>query len=152
MAGRGFPPKDPSRRAGKQKDHTAQTTLRADRSDAPPLPRRYEEIPEVVRWWDTWVDSPQAEVFGSTDWQFLLDTLPLVAAYHEGDLRWAGELRLRMAAYGATPADRARLRMTFAQADEADAKRPTSGADARGRYGQLRVMRTAAGGGPATAS
>jgi hypothetical protein len=141
MAGRGFPPKSPDRRAGKQKDHTAQTVLRSESVEPPALPERYAEIPEVAQWWETWVFSPQAEVFGSTDWQFLLDTLPLVAAYYEGNLKVAAELRLRMASYGATPADRARLRMTFAQADQADAKRPADGsANARSRYGNLRVV------------
>jgi len=141
MAGRGFPPKAAERRAGKQKDHTAQTVLRPESVKAPPLPRRYGKIPEVARWWKTWVSSPQADVFGSTDWQFLLDTLPLVAAYYEGNLKVAAELRLRMASYGATPADRARLRMTFAQADQADARRPADGSsDARSRYGTLRVV------------
>ncbi|MGA9310308.1 MAG: hypothetical protein WBV74_08045 [Pseudonocardiaceae bacterium] len=35
----------------------------------------------------------------------------------------ASELRLRMAAFGATPADRARLRYQVALADEKDAAR-----------------------------
>jgi hypothetical protein len=36
--------------------------------------------------------------------------------------------------------DRARLRMQFAAADEADSKRPAPGANARARYGDLRVL------------
>jgi hypothetical protein len=35
----------------------------------------------------------------------------------------ASELRLRMAKFGATPEDRARLRIVFADADEKDEKR-----------------------------
>lgn len=61
----------------------------------------------------------------------------------------AGELRLRMAKFGATPEDRARLRIQIADADEKDEKRAAkSGASARERYASLRVLPTgkAAGG------
>jgi hypothetical protein len=42
--------------------------------------------------------------------------------------------------------DRARLRMAFAQADDADSKRPEPGVAARARYGQLRALPGGAGG------
>lgn len=142
MPGVGPPPKDPKKRARGNKDPIASTTLRFERVPPPSLPSRYVGNEEVERWWQTWTDSPQADILGSTDWQGLLDTLPLVAAYYDGDLKQAAEIRLRVAAYGATPADRARLRMTFASADEADAKRrhETTGDTARERYAQLRVV------------
>lgn len=143
MAGRGGPPKDPSRRARRNADPVGQTTLRAEVVEPPALPSRYTDYPEVVEWWDSWVNSPQADIFSSTDWQYLRDTLPLVKAYHcdENGLKYGAEIRLRVAQFGATPADRARLRMTFAQADEADRKRkPSEAGNAKALYSGLRVV------------
>src|SRR5918995_985 len=99
MAGRGVPPKDPRRRAGHRKDPHAQTVLRFEKAEPPDLPRlpRDAEWPQpTLDWWEMW----KAEVSAGP------------------------ELRLRVAKFGATPEDRARLRMQFAQADEADGKRP----------------------------
>lgn len=88
-----------------------------------------------------WVASPQAEHFSSTDWEFLLDTALIHARVWSGDLSMSPELRLRVAKHGATMEDRARLRMQFAQADEADAGRGSSSpVPARERYGTLRVL------------
>jgi hypothetical protein len=68
-----------------------------------------------------------------------MDTATLHAALWEGNLSVAPELRLRVAKFGATMEDRARLRIQFAAADDADAKRPaTSGAAER--YADLRVL------------
>lgn len=140
MAGRGPAPKDASRRARRNADAIPQTILRQETCEPPELPEQYAALPPVVQWWNTWVQSPQAEVFGRTDWQFLVECLPLVKAYLvDGELKYAGELRLRMAKLGQTPEDRARLRMQFAQADEADRRRTPAG-DARERYANLRVV------------
>lgn len=140
MAGIGPPPKDPAKRARRNADPIGQTTLRAEVVEPPELPSRYRGDEDVERWWATWVNSPQADIFSSTDWAYLLDTLPLVKAYYNGELKHAAEIRLRVAQFGATPADRARLRMSFAQADEADRKRPAGETgEARRRYGHLRV-------------
>lgn len=150
MAGRGPAPKDPSKRARRNADPVGHTVLRQETVEPPPLPSRYADFPEVAEWWDSWVNSPQAEVLSSTDWQFLKDTLPLVEAYHYGrdkdglpnGLKYGAEIRLRVAQFGATPADRARLRMTFAAADEAERKQNTGrepGA-AKSLYSGLRVV------------
>lgn len=151
MAGNGPAPKDPNRRARRNKDAIQQTVLRFERAEAPELPEfRIERDGELVEfvwpertreWWQMWVDSPQAEHFGSSDWQYLLDTALIHARLWRGDLSAAAELRLRVAAFGATPADRARLRMVFAEADDADGGRGRSGGpSARERYGQLRML------------
>ncbi|WP_103529520.1 hypothetical protein [Streptomyces sp. SM12] len=141
MAGNGPPPKPRGARARRNGDQVGQTVLRAEVVEPPALPARYRENDDVTEWWQTWLDSPQAEVFSRTDWRYLLDTLPLVAAYYDGELKWGSEIRLRVAQFGASPADRARLRMTFAAADEADARRsgPNPGA-ARERYGGMRLI------------
>ncbi|OLT75211.1 hypothetical protein AWB96_15975 [Mycobacteroides chelonae] len=88
-----------------------------------------------------WKDSPLSSEFTSTDWSELLDTAVLHARYWSGDVKVAAELRLRVAKFGATPEDRARLRIQFAAANEADKKANEPGAKpnggSKGRYGPL---------------
>ncbi|MEU8136591.1 hypothetical protein [Streptodolium elevatio] len=139
MPGRGPAPKDPKKRARTNADPIPQTVLRFEHADPPPLPDDLACRPMVVRWWDTWVSSPQAEHFSSTDWLFLVDTAYIAKAFYDGDLKQAPELRLRVAKLGATMEDRARLRLVFAEADEKDAKRPAA-APSRERYADLRVL------------
>ncbi|EME14798.1 hypothetical protein G419_25267 [Rhodococcus triatomae BKS 15-14] len=93
-----------------------------------------------MAWWSMWAESPLAVEFTANDWSELLDTAVLHAALWSGDHKVAAELRLRVAKFGATPEDRARLRITFAAADEAYDKRekPTRGSD--GRYAGLRSV------------
>lgn len=156
MAGNGPAPKDPSKRVRRNSDPSASTILRFEESEQPDLPdftvqvevdgelvsRKYAWPESTREWWAMWRDSPQAEHFGSTDWSFLLDTALLHAAvWGRGETKHAAELRLRVAKFGATPEDRARLRMQFADADAADSKRDTSGASARERRGQIRVIK-----------
>jgi hypothetical protein len=141
MAGRGPAPKDPARRAGKAKDTTPKTSIRfvgAEQPELPPLPDGEPWHPRTVQWWATWRDAPQAEHFMATDWDFLVDTaLMHNAMWTKGQWTLAQEVRLRVAKYGATPEDRARLRMHFADADEKDAKRPAAPPQ---RWGDLRAL------------
>lgn len=139
MAGMGPPPKPAGRRARTNSDPIPQTVLRFEQASAPPLPPELSEDPRVIRWWETWIASPQAEHFAATDWLFLVDTAYIAQAFYDGDLKQAPELRLRVAKLGATMEDRARLRLVFAEADEKDAKRPAVQAS-RSRYADLRVL------------
>ncbi len=152
MAGRGPAPKDPSKRARRNSDPIPLRILIAEATEQPNLPTvslvDSEGLPadlewpaQTVNWWQMWADSPLSTDFTSTDWSFLLDTAMLHAAYWTGDLKVAGELRQRVAKFGATPEDRARLRITFAAADEADDKRgrPAGGAATRARRGPLKA-------------
>jgi hypothetical protein len=82
--------------------------------------------PERTRqWWAAWGGAPQSVLFSDTDWEFLYDTALLHAtawssaerAVENGgriDTSQHAELRLRVAKFGATVEDRARLRITFA--------------------------------------
>ena len=147
MAGRGPAPKDPSRRARRNADPIPQTVLRQEVAKPPALPPELGKHAVVKRWWETWKASPQAEHFGSTDWLFLLETAYIVRAFHvDGDMKVAAELRQRVAKFGATPEDRARLRMQFAQADEADSKRPAPRTSSKERRGTLHALPTKAAG------
>ncbi|WP_254661280.1 hypothetical protein [Gordonia sp. UCD-TK1] len=88
-------------------------------------------------WWQMWADSPLAEDFTANDWSELLDAAVLHGEYWSGNVKVAPELRLRVSKFGATPEDRARLRIQFAQADEADEKRRKPVSSARDRRGPL---------------
>ena len=142
MAGVGPAPKDPSRRARGNRDPVPSTSIRFVGADQPPLPDGFEWHPRTVEWWAMWRDAPQAEHFMATDWSFLLDTaLMHDAMWSKGQWTLAAEVRLRVAKYGATPEDRARLRMTFADADEKDAKRTSAPPSSRDRFGPLKAVR-----------
>src|SRR5690242_2542000 len=134
MPGIGPRPKDPSKRARTNADPIPTTVLRPfEPCRQPPLPKG--TWPKQTRdWWKVWGESAQAEMFTATDWAFLLDTAVLHAKLWSGETSSAPELRLRVAKFGATIEDRARLRIQFAAADEADAKRPVA-ASVEDRYG-----------------
>jgi hypothetical protein len=110
--------------------------------EQPKLPPKMpdgELWPRMTReWWRMWGDSPLSSLFSASDWSELRDTAILHGRLWRGQVSVAAELRLRVAKFGATPEDRARLRITFAQADDADAKRPPS--DSRERYGDLHAV------------
>lgn len=79
--------------------------------------KRFHWPSVTKRWWKMWGESPLSAEYTETDWAFLMDTAYLHALYWKGDHKVAGELRLRVAKFGATPEDRARLRIQFAVAD-----------------------------------
>jgi hypothetical protein len=139
MAGIGPQPKDPKRRARTNTDPIPATVLRFVKGEQPLLPKGRRWPKRTQEWWATWGESAQAELFSATDWDFLLDTAVLHSEFWGGNVSVAPELRLRVAKFGATLEDRARLRMQFAAADEADAKRP-AGVSAAERYADLRVV------------
>lgn len=134
MAGRGPAPK--ATRARRNAPPTSERVVQVTPSGQPDLP---DQMPTgrvdddgnpictdwpsaTVTWWKQWAEHPLAAEFTSSDWSFMLDTAVLHGAYWSGDLKVAGELRLRVAKVGATPEDRARLRITFATADDTEAK------------------------------
>ena len=149
MAGRGPQPKDPSRRARTNSDPFSLRVLTSTPVEQPDLPDfEIETDGELVsftwpartqQWWQMWADSPLSAEFTSTDWSELLDTALLHARLWRGDHKVASELRLRVAKFGATPEDRARLRITFAQAEEAESK-PAVVSSSRVRRGGLKAL------------
>ena len=144
MAGRGPAPKDPSRRARRNAGPELRV-IEAEPATQPALPtfliEQDDELVEFVwpamtqQWWAMWGESPLAPEFTASDWSFLLDTALLHAKFWSGSSSAGAELRLRVAKFGATPEDRARLRIQFAQADEADSKRPEKRAGGSRREG-----------------
>src|SRR5262247_1676695 len=111
--GRGPVPKDPEQRRRRNVDPIPTTVVSADgHLHGPDLPPPSSDWPDATkRWWWTWRRSAQAAVFTPTDWEFLLDTALLHARLWSGETGVAAEVRLRVAKFGATPEDRARLRL-----------------------------------------
>lgn len=147
MGGVGRPPKDPAKRARRNKDVVPLRVLDAVVADKPELPEfevqvkvdgeiEYEQFswPVATRtFWDMLDYHPLVGEFTDMDWSYLLDTARLHAAFWQGDIKLAAELRLREAKYGFTPEDRARLRLTFAQATGAEVETATKTMSARER-------------------
>lgn len=148
MAGRGPAPKDPSARARHSKAPEMRV-INAEPVPQPPLPTfdtihdgvptRFAWPARTQEWWQMWGESPLAAEFTSTDWSELLDTAVLHARFWAGDVKMAAELRLRVAKFGATPEDRARLKITFAAASEAEERTGTRQSGSKGQYGSLRL-------------
>lgn len=146
MGTRGPAPKNADRRARRNSAvESPVTILRFEQVEQPnlrSLPAGYDWGEATQAWWRMWAESPQAEHFGVTDWDFLMDTaLCHYDVWSNGNLDRLSELRTRVAKFGATPEDRARLRMQFAEADEADSRRPKQeDVSARDRRKGLKVV------------
>lgn len=144
MAGRGPAPKAEHARERDTARRNADQTLPDDGViRGPELPADVlgePWHPQTLRWWNTWRSSPQAQTFLQTDWDFLLDTaLMHHTMWAKGRWEFAAELRLRAAKFGATPEDRARLRMKVTDPD----KPATSSKEApkSTNYAHLRVAK-----------
>lgn len=115
MAGRGPAPKDPDARRRRNSTEPLQVVAPDDETRGPELPDTHEWPAPTLAWWETWRRSPQAQTFTDTDWSFLIDTAVLHAEFWLGDRSVAAELRLRAAKFGATPEDRARLKIAVGE-------------------------------------
>lgn len=139
---RGPAPKPAERRARRNKDPIPHTVLEFRRAVQPDLPDGVDWHPQTREWWAMWGRSAQAATFSESDWDFLADTaLMHHALWSKQQWTLAAEVRLRVAKFGATPEDRARLRMVFADADEKDDKRAArQSSPARARRGPLKAV------------
>lgn len=117
MAGRG---PAPTGKAEGTRRRNAPPKLTVVASDdvvrGPELPDDLDWPDATLAWWETWRRSPQATTFTDTDWSFLLDTAILHMEFWDGNRAVGAELRLRVAKFGATPEDRARLRLSIGDA------------------------------------
>lgn len=138
MAGRGPAPKDPAKRRRRNADPIPTTELSEDgQLRGPELPAGFSWPAPTRAWWQTWRESPQAQALTRTDWDFLLDTALLHAELWSGNGAVAAELRLRVAKFGATPEDRARLRMHI---DDTPQPATTTTPTKSSRYAHLKVV------------
>lgn len=117
MAGRGPAPKDPSKRRRRNATDPETVIVNDGELRGPELPEGVlpgdeEWHPMTVNWWHTWRVSPMAVGFLDTDWAFLLDAaLMHHTAWTKGKWEFLSEVRMRSAKFGATPEDRARLKL-----------------------------------------
>lgn len=140
MAGRGPAPKPAGARV--RRNQVGPTTVVPfEPCPQPALPEGIPWSDRTIEWWRQWGESARSEDFTFSDWQFLLDTA-LIHTDVWGNFNFdrLPELRLRVSKYGATPEDRARLRITFADADEKDAKRPAKTTPASKKFGHLKAV------------
>jgi hypothetical protein len=133
MAGRGPAPKNPDERRRRNAGPEIRVVAPTGEIRGPELPDSFEWPAATREWWHTWRGSAQASTFTDTDWSFLLDTAVLHAEFWLGDRSVAAELRLRAAKFGATPEDRARLKIEVGE-PSAVAPRP---AGSKGRRERL---------------
>lgn len=129
VAGHGPPPKPADQRArGKRSDVIPLRVVEQDTvAEQPPLPKGTDWHMQTVAWWQLWKDSPLSNDLTTVDWAYLLETALIHTRFWEGDGKAAAELRLRMANFGATPADRARLRIQVVTAIETEEKAAAKG-------------------------
>ncbi len=145
MAGRGPAPKSSGARVRRNASPVAERVIEVSPGAQPELPELMpngEPRPSrTAAWWSMWAESPLSDDFTANDWSELLDAAVLHGSYWSGEVKVAAEWRVRGAKFGATPEDRARLRIQFAQADEADEKRsrPVS-STSRARRGPLKAV------------
>jgi hypothetical protein len=143
MAGRGPAPKGTRSRERDQAELAV--VVPDDEVRGADLPDAYEWPVATEAWWRTWRESAQAKTFTPTDWDFLLDTAMLHAEFWLGDKSVASELRLRVAKFGATPEDRARLKI--AVGDPAPAPRPRMQKSKAAAGRKDRLLKAVPGGG-----
>lgn len=70
------------------------------------------------RWYDTIRTMPHCVLWAPSDWSFALDTALIAAAFHEGDLKRAPELRVREKLLGTTVEFRRDLRIRYVEKNE----------------------------------
>ncbi|MFD6364363.1 hypothetical protein ACFWFX_31660 [Streptomyces roseolus] len=151
MAGRGPAPKDPSKRRRRNVAEPETVLHPDDELRGPELPEGVlgddadgtpnEWHPMTQLWWDSWRTSAQAQTFTATDWLFLIDTaLMHHTMWAKGRWEFASEVRLRAAKFGATPEDRARLKLKVddpTSAPQRPVQRPDNVADINSRRARL---------------
>lgn len=152
MAGRGPAPKDPTKRRRRNASEPETVIVPDDELRGPELPEGVlgvdeesgqfvEWHPRTVAWWESWRSSPQAQTFVDTDWDFLIDTaLMHHTMWAKGRWEFASEVRLRAAKFGATPEDRARLKLKVddpTRAPQKAVQRPDGVTDINSRRARL---------------
>ncbi|WP_406108888.1 hypothetical protein OG698_39570 [Streptomyces sp. NBC_01003] len=148
MGGRGPAPKDPTKRRRRNAGEPETVITNDEELRGPELPAGVlgEEDGVPVEWhsmtqlwWNSWRTSPQAQTFVATDWLFLIDTaLMHHTRWAKGRWEFASEVRLRAAKFGATPEDRARLKL---KVDESPTSRKNVGPSPTGNVSDINSRR-----------
>jgi hypothetical protein len=75
--------------------------------------RRWSERTKAK--WDAWRTMPHCKLWGSSEWDFALDSIELAALMHDGEPRHATELRNRERVLGTTLDFRRDLRIRYVE-------------------------------------
>lgn len=136
MAGRGPVRKPDDQRARTNKDYVPLRVVEVTPSEQPLLPTGVSWHPQTLVWWTVWGESELSEDFTAIEWNYLTETAMIVNEFWNGDMKMASELRLRAAKFGATPEDRARLRIQVVTATVAEDEAKNLGVQgtSRARY------------------
>lgn len=129
MAGRGPAPQSQHQRPrDTARRQAGGDTVKVDRrTRGPKLPDGH--LPETVEWYEALRKSPHAQTWLDVDWQHLQMIAHLVdrwAANGHKALDWQ-EIRLNLANYGLSPADRARLKLRVERPEDAPEKDQPAG-------------------------
>jgi hypothetical protein len=102
---------------------------------APRLPRDRRWSKRTREWWRSLSTMPHCVLWTASDWSFALDSAQLAAAFHEGNVRVAPELRQRERIMGTTADARRDLRIRYVQevVEEVDEGKVAHLADVRRR-------------------
>lgn len=116
MAGRGPAPKATRIRPNDNARRQAEfTVLHPDGLvHGPDLPDVMEWPEQTVEFWQALRTDAAASTWTEVEWKQLIDVALLHADLWSGNPRVASEIRIRLAAYGLTPADRLRVRQVVA--------------------------------------
>jgi hypothetical protein len=130
---RGPSPKDMGTKAGHSGKQQPFRIVGLPAVPQPPLPeyfrcfdgertRKIKYPPETIEWWSHWETSPLNDGFSTHDWDYLKE-ISVIHAKFWLDIEFskmASELRQRMAKFGVTPEDRAKLRIVTVTAETAE--------------------------------
>jgi hypothetical protein len=136
VSGKGFAPKGDKNVKTIEYQPSSQPQLPHTMPDGSPWPD------ETVTFWRALAEYPLSADWTLIEWLYHMDTAVLHAEFWlTGKATFASELRLRLAKIGATAEDRARLRIAFANADEAEGKggKPKT-PSSREQFGKLRSV------------
>lgn len=86
-------------------------------SEGRPLPFRARK--RTAEWWAGVSTMPHCVLWSESDWQFAIDTAALHQAFVAGDVRLAGEIRMREKVLGTTMDSRRDLRIRYVPPAEA---------------------------------
>lgn len=107
--------------------------------EVPRLPRRRGGwSARTKRKWAVWASMPHCSLWSPSDWDYAVDSLEVAAAFHEGDLRAATELRNREKVLGTTADYRRDLRVRYVDPPSAqEAEEPQEGVTSLDDYRDL---------------
>ena len=98
-------------------------------------------LDETRDWWALWRSSPQASAFMPSDWASMRRLAVLVDRFHrEGSTELAAEIRRQESSFGATVADRLRLRMTLKPYGNDAAPKSAGGESPEDRRRRMKVV------------